>query len=99
MSVQFEPIIAREPVTSDQVQAIARAVGMGAMIVDFHGVDCSLGRGVLQGYTRCLWTKRGHRITVSLFADGGLIVSQSKSPDPTRPTEILSPETVTKEQA
>lgn len=76
-----------EKVTQEQINAIQRAAGMGAMIVDFHNVDLDAGRGVLDGNNRCVWTKDGKRITVAIPQTGGFIVSQGKNPDPEYPNK------------
>lgn len=74
-----------EPVTRDQVNSLIRALGFGAMVCDFGNIDYTRGRGVLDGTDRCLWTKKGHRITVGLITGGGIVASQSKDPDPEIP--------------
>lgn len=74
-----------EPVTPEQVRMIKAAIGIGAIIIEFDDVDCARGRGVLEGYSRCLWTKTGKRITITVASDGGIIVSQSTEVDPDLP--------------
>ncbi len=72
-----------EPVNQRQVDALERAIGpMGSMICDLDQVDLSRGRGVLDGMNRCLWTKDGRRITISLCSDGSCIAGCAKEPDP-----------------
>lgn len=77
----------REAVTKKQVEHLARFLGIGAMLIDFDKIDYSMGRGILEGSNRCLWTKAGQRITISLSSDGGVIAGQAKEPDTERPTE------------
>lgn len=73
-----------EPVTQDQIYALARCIGpMGSMVSDLGNVDLSRGRGVLGPHKHCLWTEDGRRITVSV--EGGVIVSTAKEPDPEAP--------------
>ena len=68
-----------EDVTQEQVNALMRSVGpMGSMIARLHEVDISRGRGVLEGNDKCLWTKDGKKITVTLTSDGGICVSCEK---------------------
>lgn len=70
-----------EPVTQAQVDALIRAIGpVAAMISSLDQVDLVRGRGILQGNDRCLWTKDGRRIIISL-GGGGVCVSCSKTVD------------------
>ena len=71
----------REPVTKKQVDIIAKIIGLGAIIVELDKVDYSVGRGILEGNDRCLWTVDGKRITIEA-GSGALIVSQSTEVDP-----------------
>jgi hypothetical protein len=87
---KFEDVLSVESVTQEQVDSLCRALTPAAVMVSgLMDVDVSRGRGVLPdegGSTRhCLWTTRGHRVTVSVQNAGGLIVSRSKSPDPGAP--------------
>lgn len=78
-----------EPVTRAQVDALASALGghIPAMIARLHEVDLSRGRGVLEGHDRCLWTKDGRRITVSVsLYEGSVIASCGHEPDPEAPS-------------
>jgi len=78
-----------EPVTPFQVSAIQAVLGFGAsLIVDFRSVDYTKGRGILEGLDRCLWTKKGQRITISVIRDGGLIASQAREVDPDLPPSV-----------
>lgn len=81
----------REPVTAAQVTALRQAIGgnIAAMICGLNEVDLSMGRGILEGSSRCLWTTKGHRITIDLVTGGGCIASKSRTPDPDRPTTSL----------
>ena len=71
-----------EPVTQRQVSALAQALGLGAMVLDLGKVDYEIGRGVLNGRERCMWTTDGKRITIVPLANGGVIGSLSKDVDP-----------------
>lgn len=69
-----------EPITKKQVQALIQAAGLGAMVIDWKNVDYELGRGITkEGH--CLFTTDGRRIDVGGY-QYGLIVSQTKEPDP-----------------
>lgn len=83
----FEKVRSIEPVTDRQLQSLIQAMGSIAapMILDLGNVDLKAGRGVLEGHNRCLWTKSGHRITISLSSDGGVIGSLSSEIDPDKP--------------
>jgi len=70
-----------EPVSEYQLSTLARILGLGVIAVDFHKVDPTVGRGVLHGQDRCLWTTEGKRITVQT-GGGTTITSLSSSPDP-----------------
>lgn len=75
-----------EPVTIDQMLSLRRMLSpLASMLIDLDKVDLSLGRGVGEGTRRCLWTKEGHRIDISVEY-GTFIASQTKEPDPNRPT-------------
>lgn len=71
-----------EPFTQKQVQHLINFLGLGAMLMDWKNLDHDIGRGILEGNSRCLWTTTGHRITISVARGGGVISSQSKQPDP-----------------
>lgn len=74
-----------EPVTQEMINSLIIASGgpVPAMISGLAEVDLERGRGVLNdnGREHCLWTKDGHRITVTVATDGGVIVAKSKEPD------------------
>ena len=70
-----------EPVNDTQLGALARMLGLGCIAVDFHAIDPTAGRGVLNGRDRCLWTEDGNRITVST-GGGALFATISNQPDP-----------------
>lgn len=53
-----------EPVNETQLQTLGRMLGVGAIVVDLYLVDNTVGRGVLKGNDRCLWTEDGKRITI-----------------------------------
>ncbi len=75
-----------EPVTQKQVDDLMRDIGrVGSMICDLDQVDLTKGRGVLEGFNRCLWTKDGRRISISLGPDGTCIASCGKDVDPELP--------------
>jgi len=79
-----------EPVTKKQVDALMAMVPpISRMFCGLTEVDTSKGRGVLNGpgIRHCLWTRSGHRITVIISSDGGVIASKSNEPDDTR--EVL----------
>ena len=69
-----------EPITEKQVHALIKALGRGAMIIDFNNIDYNLGRGV-DGEGHCLWNKDGRKISIGGYK-AGLMVSQSHEPDP-----------------
>ena len=75
-----------EPITADQMKWLHRLLpNMTLTLIDLDKVDMSLGRGVGEGTRRCLWTTDGKRIEISM-EQGTLIASQTKKPDPNRPT-------------
>lgn len=75
-----------EQVTEKQLLALSRCLTpSGRMISRIGEADLTKGRGVLDGDSRCLWTKSGHRITITPIVGGGLITSCSKDPDPECP--------------
>jgi hypothetical protein len=47
-------------------------------------IDEAAGCGIIDANTRCVWTKQGNRIEVSM-GGGALIVNQSKEVDPAYP--------------
>lgn len=81
--------IQTEPMTALQVGALRLAAGFAAnLIVNFNDIDYSKGRGILSGLDRCMWTRKGHRITINVSSDGGFIISQSAEVDPELPPSI-----------
>ncbi len=70
-----------EPINDTQLGALEGMLGVGAIIVDLYLVDISVGRGILEGDDRCLWTEDGKRITVST-GGGALVATISNHPDP-----------------
>lgn len=75
-----------EPVTKADVQTIVNVVGnIGAIVAGLNDVDINAGAGKIDKSNKCLWTRDGHRITVTLCSDGGVIASKSKSVDPEKP--------------
>lgn len=74
-------MIKTEPVTKEQVNAIRRALGIGAILMDWD-IDYEIGRGLLGGIDRCLWSKKGFRITILIDWTGLLLASQGNDPDP-----------------
>ncbi len=103
----FKTIESFEPVDRQIVYMIGTALGqMACMVVGLNEVDVSLGCGVINDHTRCLWTKDGHRIEVWCSNDGGYGAARSKEIDPDCPrvpgiystelsAEQMSGETVT----
>lgn len=83
--MNFEKVKGIEPVTQSQVHSLVRCLRSGIQIIDLGEVDFKAGRGVLEGNNRCLWTKKGHRITVAISSDGGMITTQSREIDPDKP--------------
>ena len=69
-----------EPVTKEQVAIIQRMAGIGAILIDWD-IDYEIGRGVLMGLNRCLWSRDGRRITIDV-GGGAFILSQADEPDP-----------------
>lgn len=79
----MKPVELMERVTADQVKHLILALGpMAAQILDLGFVDLEFGRGHLGANDRCLWTKEGRRITISVSSDGGVVGSLSKEIDP-----------------
>lgn len=79
-----------EPITQKAVDSLTRVLGgLQSMILQIAEVDLSKGRGVLESKdgndVRCLWTKDGHRITITICRDGSVIGTCSKTPDPQCP--------------
>ena len=82
----MKPIKSFEPITVRRLKSIAAALGpIGAMIVGLGEVDISAGAGVINDSTKCLWTKKGHRIEVWMASDGGYGAAKSKAIDPEKP--------------
>jgi len=79
--------IKTEPVTLWQVNAIKRVLGFASSLF-VNDIDYSKGRGILSEFDRCLWTRKGHRITISALPHGGFIASQSLEIDPELPSSI-----------
>ncbi len=74
-------MIQTEQVTKKQVEAIRRVLGIGAILMNWD-IDYAIGRGVLDGLDRCIWSKDGRRITINVGRGGTLVASQGSDPDP-----------------
>lgn len=74
-----------EPVTRKQVTALIKSAGMGAMVIDWKDIDYDLGRGMKDEKNwkagHCLFNLDGRRIDIGGYGVG-LIISQTKEPDP-----------------
>ena len=82
----MKPIKSYELVTGLEVTMIAGAIGyVGSMVAGLGEVDLTAGAGVIDGRTKCLWTKDGHRIEVWLGDDGSFGAAKSKEIDPNKP--------------
>ncbi len=75
------PILRREPITQATIAMIGRQLGMGAVIARIGEADPNKGAGVINDHTKCLWTKKGHRITIT-HEHGTTVASCSKEVDP-----------------
>lgn len=61
----MKPIKSREGITARQVQSICDALGPTAcLVVGLNDIDLSAGAGVINDYTKCIWTKDGARIDI-----------------------------------
>ncbi len=69
-----------EKITENQVKALIKCVGFGAIIIDWNDIDYELGRGIKEN-GHCLFNKDGRRIDIGGYGFG-LIVSQTREPDP-----------------
>lgn len=79
----FKPIVTFEPVAAHIVNSIVASLGStGAMIAGLTNIDLTAGCGVIDGHTRCLWTKEGYRVEVWMSSDGGFGASKSDEVDP-----------------
>ena len=81
----MKPIKRFEPIDFNTAIMIANALGpTGAMVAGLNDVDIAAGCGIIDEYTRCLWTKDGHRIEV-WHRDSAFGASKSKVLDPDKP--------------
>lgn len=84
--LKFNMTLKIEPVTRDQLKSLMRALEpLQSIILQLGAVDLAKGRGVLEGNSRCLWTKDGRRITLTPTSDGGFVGSCGRTPDPECP--------------
>ena len=91
----MDAIKSYETLTDDQLQMIQRAVGsIQTMFLRLNEVDLTKGTGIIDEKTKCLWTKDGKRITLSL-SYGAFCGSTSREADPDCPkNSSLQPENV-----
>lgn len=75
----------REPITPSTIRMIASSIGLGAIILDLHLTDYSLGAYQTAETSKCFWLKDGRRVDISMTADGGVISSVTNKPDQERP--------------
>ena len=69
-----------EPVTEKQVKTLIRMAGTGAIVIDWNDIDYDLGRGIKEE-GHCLFNTDGRRIDIGGYSVG-LIISQTREPDP-----------------
>ena len=74
-----QELMKTEPVTKEQVAVLQRMAGLGAILIDWD-IDYEVGRGILSGQNRCLWSKDGRRITI--IVGDAFVLSQADEPDP-----------------
>jgi len=71
-----------EELAKDQVRMILEQFpGPQTLILGLHDLDPTLGAGIIDNSTKCLWTRDGRRITIS-FGGGALTASCTKEKDP-----------------
>jgi hypothetical protein len=79
----LDPIEKYESLDQKTLNMIRNNLGaVGALVCDLGLVDLAKGAGVISGSSKCIWTEKGHRVTVSLVTGGGFIASKSKDVDP-----------------
>ena len=78
----LEQVVKTERFHPHQLRALQSHLGFGAMIIDWRDIDYAVGRGIMEGDSRCLWNKDGRRIDIIVSRDGGLSATQTKEPDP-----------------
>jgi hypothetical protein len=79
---EFEPIEKYELLTEDHIKMITRALHPIALsVIDIRSIDISKGAGVVNAKTKCVWTKKGNRITL-VYDMGSFMASQSRGVDP-----------------
>ncbi len=83
----FKPIKSFETMEHQVVKMIADSLGAtGSLVVNLGDVDLEAGCGIIGDYTRCMWTKEGHRIEVWVdLLSGAYGASKSKEIDPFKP--------------
>jgi len=70
-----------EPFDKTMLSHLQKALGFGAMIIDWDDIDYDLGRGIGKGQDRSIWNKDGRRIDV--FVGGGAFgAGQTNEADP-----------------
>ncbi len=88
MPEQFDPVLSVEPIDLRTVNMIALSMGMiPAMMCQIGNADLAAGAGIINDTTKCLWTKKGQRITLR-YRFGSFIASVSKHPDPAKPKAV-----------
>jgi hypothetical protein len=72
-----------EPLDDVTVLMLKRILGgLKSSILKLDDVDLDKGCGVISDYTRCIWTRKGQRITLSVSGGGDVMGSVSHDPDP-----------------
>ena len=78
-------LVGIEPLTEQDANVIRRGFpGIQGMIMRLDDIDISRGAGIMDDGYWCVWTKDGHRISLSQ-GHGTRIGSCSKEPDPEAP--------------
>ena len=79
----YDPIEEYDELTKRTVRIIRESfTGMQGLILRLGDIDLARGSGRIDEHTRCVWTKEGHRITMSQGPEGTRTCAYSNWRDP-----------------
>ena len=83
MDTEYDPIRKYDELSKRTVRVITESFpGIQGLVLRLGDIDTARGSGVIDEHTRCVWTRDGHRITMSQGPQGTRTCAYSNWKDP-----------------